>query len=168
MIARTLGELAAELDGEMVGDASIVIRGVAGIREATPGDVTFLANARYENYLDETRASAVICSREPRVSPVPLVKVDNPYLAFQRAVRVFRPDPYRPAAGVHPTAVVAPDAVLGAGISIGPWCVVERGATIGDRTVLMAGCYLGALASVGADTLVYPHVVIREECVVGS
>ena len=76
----------------MVGDDSTVVRGVAGIREALPGDITFIANSRYDGYLVETRASAVICSREPRESRMPLLLVDNPYLAFQRVVRIFRPD----------------------------------------------------------------------------
>ena len=61
MSARTLAELAVELGGVVVGDGSTVIRGVAGIREAQPGDITFIANARYDSYLLETRASAVIC-----------------------------------------------------------------------------------------------------------
>src|SRR5437867_6534633 len=101
MITRTLASLAAELNGDVVGDGSIVIRGVAGIREALPGDLTFIANSRYDAYLDETRASAVICSREPRVCGVSLLRVDNPYLAFQRVVRIFRPQQYRPEPGIH-------------------------------------------------------------------
>ena len=112
MPTRTLGELAEHLQGTVVGDASIEIHGVAGIREAMPGDITFLANARYDTYLLDTRASAVICSREPRQSPVPLLQVDNPYLAFQRLVGLFRPERNRQAPGVHPTAVVAPDGTL--------------------------------------------------------
>ncbi len=168
MITRTLAELAAELGGEVDGDGATVIRGVAGIREAQPGDITFLANSRYDTYLAETRASAVICSREPRSAPLPLLHVDNPYLAFQRAVRVFRPDAFRPAPGVHPTAVVDPGVRIGEGVSIGPHCVVERGATIGERTVIMAGCYVGPAARIGDDNLIYPRVVLREECVVGS
>jgi UDP-3-O-[3-hydroxymyristoyl] glucosamine N-acyltransferase len=64
--------------------------------------------------------------------------------------------------------VVAPDAVVGAQVSIGAHCVVERGARVGDRAVLMPGSYVGALAAVGDDTFLYPNVVIREECVVGA
>jgi UDP-3-O-[3-hydroxymyristoyl] glucosamine N-acyltransferase len=145
-----------------------VIRGVAGIREALPGDVTFLANARYESHLTETRASAVICDRQPRECSIPMLQVDNPYLAFQQAVRVFRPDLYRPAPGVHPTAVIAPDATLGEDVSIGPYCVVESGARLGTRTVVMAGGYIGGRAEVGEGSFLYPRVVIREECVVGA
>jgi len=168
MIERTLGELAAELGGVVVGDASVVIRGVAGIREALPGDVTFLANARYDAYLEETRASAVICSRGTRATRVPLVQVDNPYVAFQRAVLVFRPDPYRPPPGIHPTAVIAADASIGREVSIGPWCVIEPGAVIGDRAIVMAQCYVGARAAIREDTLLYPHVTVREECTIGA
>ena len=168
MITRTLTELAAELGGVVVGDGSIVIRGIAGIREAQPGDITFLANARYASHLAETRASAVICNREPRVAPVPLLQVDNPYLAFTRLVRIFRPESFKPPAGVHPTAVIAPGAVLGTGVSIGPNCVIESGASVGDRTVLMANCYLGSQAAIGPDGLVYPRVTVREECVIGA
>jgi len=168
MITKTLAELAVELGGAVVGDGSTVIRGVAGIREALPGDVTFLANPRYESHLAETRASAVICDRQPRECAIPLLQVDNPYLAFQKAVRVFRPDLYRPAPGVHPSAVVAPDAVLGEGVSIGPHCVVESGARVGARAVVMAGGYVGAKAAIGEDTYLYPRVTVREECVIGE
>ena len=168
MIVRTLAELAAELEGEVVGDGSTLIKGVAGIREALPGDITFLANARYEAYVTETRASAVICTREPRFAAIPLLQVDNPYLAFQRAVRVFRPDPYRAPAGVHPTAVVSPEAMLGEGVSIGAHCVVEAGARIGARVVLLPGCYVGPHAAIGDDSFLYVNVVVREECVIGT
>jgi UDP-3-O-[3-hydroxymyristoyl] glucosamine N-acyltransferase len=167
MTTRTLAELAAVLGGEVVGDGTTVIRGVAGIREAMPGDITFLANARYESHLLETRASAVICSREPRHAPMPLLQVDNPYLAFQRVVRVFRPEVHRPEPGVHPSAVVSPAAILGAGVSVGPNCVIEAGARIGDRVVLMPGCYVGAAVEIGDDSFFYPGVTVREECVIG-
>lgn len=97
MVTRTLAEIAAELGGNVVGDGATVIRGVAGIREAVPGDITFIANSRYDGYLNETRASAVICSREPRPSAIPLLQVDNPYLAFQRAVKIFGPKSCAPS-----------------------------------------------------------------------
>ena len=116
MQTRTLAELAQELGGTVVGDPATVIRGVAGIREAQPGEITFLANSRYEGYLGETRASAIICDRSAREAHLPLLQVDHPYLAFQKAVRLFRPELYQPLPGVHPTAVVSPAATLGEGV----------------------------------------------------
>ncbi len=168
MNTRTLAELAIELGGTIVGDGSIVIRGVAGIREAQAGDLTFLANSRYENYIAETQASAIICDRAPRTANVPLLQVDHPYLAFQKAVRLFRPELYQPLPGVHPTAVVSPAAHIGEGASIGPHCTVEPGARIGAKSVLMAGCYVGVQATVGDGCLFYPRVTVREECVIGE
>ena len=168
MTTRTVAELAELLGGTVVGDGATTIQGVAGIREAQRGDVTFLANARYDSHLFETRASAVICSREQREAPIPLIQVENPYLAFQRIVRVFRPDPYRPAPGIHPAATVAEDAVIGEGATIGPYCVVERGARIGARTVLLARCYVGVGSTIGEDGFFYPQVTVREDCHVGA
>jgi UDP-3-O-[3-hydroxymyristoyl] glucosamine N-acyltransferase len=168
MVEKTLGELAAAVGGHLVGDPSLPIRGVAGIREAQPGDITFLANSRYERYLAETRASAVLCGEGTSPQRAALVLVANPYLAFQKIVSLLRPDAYRPAPGVHATAVVSPSARLGKGASVGPWCVVEDAAVIGDRSVIMAGCYVGHQSRIGADTLLYPRVVVREECEIGS
>ena len=168
MSTRTLAELARELGAELVGDGSVQIEGVAGIKEAQPGDITFIANSRYDSYLDETRASAVICLRGTRNAAVPLLLVENPYLAFQRVVRIFRPDAYRPEPGVHPTAVIAPGVTLGAEVSIGPWCVIEKGAQIGDRVVIMAGGYVGHSVRIGEDSFLFPHVTVREECLIGA
>jgi UDP-3-O-[3-hydroxymyristoyl] glucosamine N-acyltransferase len=164
----TLDALAVELGGVVVGDGKTAIRGVAGIREAQPGDITFLANSRYDGYLLETQASAVICSREHDKAPLPLLQVDNPYLAFQMVVRLMRPELARPLAGVHPTAVVSPAASVAEGVSIGAHCVVEAGASIGARTVLMPGCFVGVQVRIGEDTMLYPRVTVREECVIGS
>jgi len=168
MVTRTLKELAAALNGHLLGDESIEIRDVAGIREALPGDLTFIANSRYDAYLEETKASAVICARDTRQTSVPLILVDNPYLAFQLAVRIFRPDRDRPQPGIHPTAVVASDAKLGEGVSIGPWSVIESGAQLGARVVVGAHGYVGPRAEIGDDTSLYPRVTIREECVLGA
>jgi len=165
---RTLSELAEALGGTVIGDGTLMIRGVAGIREAQAGDITFLANTRYEGYLAETRATAVICDRQPRHATVTLLQVDHPYLAFQKAVRLFRPELYQPLPGVHPSAVVSPAAHIGDGASVGPHCTVEPGARIGANSVLMAGCYVGVQATIGEGSLLYPRVVVREECVVGD
>jgi UDP-3-O-[3-hydroxymyristoyl] glucosamine N-acyltransferase len=168
MSTRMLSELAKELEADLVGDGATVIGGVAGIREALPGDITFIANSRYDAYLEETRASAVICSREPREARIPLLLVDNPYLAFQRVVRIFRPDHDRPAPGVHETAVVSPQASLGKDVSIGPQCVIGAGARLGDRVVVMAGAYVGPRVQIGDDCVLHPRVIVREDCVIGA
>src|SRR5437867_1704125 len=106
MTTRRLADLAQELGGHVVGNDSQTIHGVAGIREARPGDLTFLANPRYETYLSQTRASAVLVSEpRPNLDLAQIVHA-NPYLAFLKAVKLFRQERPRPAPGIHPSAVI--------------------------------------------------------------
>jgi UDP-3-O-[3-hydroxymyristoyl] glucosamine N-acyltransferase len=164
----TLEAVARAIDGTVVGDGSIEIVGVAGIREAREGELTFLANPRYEAYLDQTRASAIIVAENHRNVGKPLIQNANPYLAFLKAVRLFQGDGPRPAPGPHPSSVVAPDAVLDPTASVGPCAVVEAGATIGARSIVQAGCYVGAGARIGEDVLLYPNVTVRDGCEIGN
>ena len=164
----TLETVAKAIDGEVIGDGSIEITGVAGIREAREGELTFLANPRYESYLDETRASAIIVAENHRVTDKTLVRNPNPYLAFLKAVCFFQGDEARPEPGIHPTAVVAPGTDIDASASIGPHVVLEAGARVGAMARIDAGCYLGAGSSVGSQTRLYPNVTLREGCALGD
>ena len=164
----SLGELARILEGQVVGDPTIRISNVAGIREARTGDLTFLANDRYASYITETLASAILV-REARagVAVNQLVHA-NPYLAYLKAVQIFRGDPVRPEAGVHPTAQVDATARVSSDASIGPHVVVEAGATVEAGAILMANVYVGHRARIGAKSHLYPNVVVREECEIGE
>ncbi|TMQ66643.1 MAG: hypothetical protein E6K79_01605 [Candidatus Eisenbacteria bacterium] len=106
----TLDTVAKAIDGLVVGDGTVEITGVAGIRKKKEGDLTFLANPKYEPYLACTHASAIIVAENHRNVAKPLIQNPNPYLAFLKAVRFFQGDEERPAQGVHATAVVAKDA----------------------------------------------------------
>jgi UDP-3-O-[3-hydroxymyristoyl] glucosamine N-acyltransferase len=164
----TLDAVAKAIDGTVVGDGTVEITGVAGIREAREGELTFLANPRYEPYLDQTQASAVIVAENHKNCGKPLIQNANPYLAFLKAVRFFQGEGPRPAPGPHPSAVVAAGAVLDPSASVGPCAVVEAGAVIGPRSIVQAGCYVGAGARIGADCLLYPNVTLRETCEIGD
>jgi UDP-3-O-[3-hydroxymyristoyl] glucosamine N-acyltransferase len=168
MPTHSLAELARLLDARLIGDPDVEITGVAGVREAGTGDLTFLVNPRYEIYLATTRASAVLLS-EPRIGTHMAQLISpEPYFAFLAAVKIFRQERPRPAIGVHPAAVVGPGVTLGKDVSIGPCAVVEEGATLGDGAVVMAHSYVGHRARLGADAFLYPHVVVREDCVLGD
>jgi UDP-3-O-[3-hydroxymyristoyl] glucosamine N-acyltransferase len=164
----TLEAVAKAIDGTVVGDGSVEITGVAGIREAREGDLTFLANPRYESYLDVTQASAIIVSKNHRNIGKPMIQNPNPYLAFLKAIRLFAGEAERPCAGVHPTAVVSEEAYVAQDASIGPYVVIERGVSIGARAIVHAGCYVGARTRLGDEVLLYPNVTVREECVLGD
>jgi len=165
----TAAEIAAAIGGRVDGDGTVVVRGVAGIREAGPEDASFVAGRRYLRHAADTRAAVVLVPEDwDGECPATLIRVRNPEAAFSRVAEMFAPPPIVPPPGVHPTALVAEDARLGEGVSIGPYVVVEPGARIGDRTTLMAFCYVGHESEVGEDCRLYPHVSLRERVRIGN
>jgi len=161
-----LRDLAARLGCRLEGDGDIEIGRVAGIHDAGPGDLTFVANPKYEKALPGTRASAVILAGSAAAAPCAVLRSDEPYLAFARAVAVFAPDE-RPAAGVHPLTAVASDVTIGADVSIGPFVAVGAGASIGHRTVIYPNVTIGPGARIGDDCVIHANVSIRERVVLG-
>ncbi len=107
-----LAEIAQRLDCELQGDGAIEISGVRGIDEAGPGELTFVANAKYLAKLPTTMAAAVILAPDIPVVALPSLRTSNPYFAFARALELFYP-PYTPPEGIHPTAVIASSAKIG-------------------------------------------------------
>jgi UDP-3-O-[3-hydroxymyristoyl] glucosamine N-acyltransferase len=159
----TVAEIARRLRARFEGDGAATVRGVAGLREAGPGDIAFFANPRSASYLRLTRAPAVVVAPDCEARcKAALIRVPEPDAAFQQIAVWFAPEPVPPAPGVHPCAVVDPQARLGAGLSIGPHAVIEAGAAIGDRCVIGAGCYVGHGVTIGEDSRLYPHVSLRE------
>jgi len=161
-----LAELAARLGCELRGDGEVEVTGVAGIEQAGPGDVTFLANPRYAAHLRTTRAAAVILGREQEAG-LPCLVSENPYLAFARAVALVRP-PSRPLPGVHPSAQVHPTAVLGPDVHVGALAVVGPGARVGARSALHPHVVLYEGVEVGEDCVLHSGVQVREGCRLGN
>jgi UDP-3-O-[3-hydroxymyristoyl] glucosamine N-acyltransferase len=100
-------------------------------------------------------------------APCPVLRTANPYLAFARATGLLFPAE-RPPAGVHPTAIVAADAVVGEGVSIGPYAVIEAGVDIGARTIIHAHVVVGRQVVLGPDCVLHARVSIRERVVIGA
>jgi len=163
-----LGELAHRLGGCLHGDPEVEITGVAGIREAGEGDLTFLANPRFEREAEHTRAAAILVAANHQRLSRPVIELANPYLGFLEAVKMLRPAVPPIPSGVHPSAILGFGVKLGASVSIGAHTVIEAGVSIGDRTVISPLVYVGRGSRIGADGLVYPGVVIREDCALGD
>lgn len=162
-----LRELAERLGCRLEGDGDVEILRVAAIEDAGAGDVTFVANPRYAAAVASTRASAVIARDEVPAAACAMLRTDEPYLAFARAVGLFAP-PARPAAGVHALAFVAAGVQLGRDVSIGPFVAIGEGARIGDRTVIHPNVTIGEGASLGDDCVIHSNVAIRERVTIGS
>jgi UDP-3-O-[3-hydroxymyristoyl] glucosamine N-acyltransferase len=161
-----LRELAERLECRLEGDGEAEIARVAGIQDAGPGDITFLANPKYEKTLPSTRASAVILRDGIGGAPCAVLRARDPYLAFARAVGIFAPAS-RPPAGVHPLAALGRDVQVGDGASIGPFVSIGDGATVGERTVIFPNTTIGPGATIGHDCVIHAGVSIRERVRVG-
>jgi UDP-3-O-[3-hydroxymyristoyl] glucosamine N-acyltransferase len=163
----TLDDLARLVGGTVHGDGKTVIRAVNGIREAGPGEITFLANSKYLPLLASTKASAVILA-DGTPAPIPALSVRNPDLAFAKVAEHLSGGAQRPPAGIHASAVVSKTATIGRNVTVGAGTVIEDGASVADNAVVHAQVYVGRDAVVGPDALIYPQVVIREKCRIGA
>ena len=150
MTSHTLAELAARVGGEVTGDGTVRVDGVAPLHEAGDSHLSFFANRKYRKDFEASRAAAVVVEPEADVPPGRTVlRVKNAYLAFAKISTIFHP-PRESLPQVMPLACVGP------------------GAEIGARTILFPGVHVADGARVGDDCVLYHNVVVRERCALGS
>lgn len=159
-----LGEIAEALDARLYGDAELRIAQLAPLETAGPDALSFLSNPRYQQQLSDSQAACVIVAPamvELAQARGAYMVAADPYVCFARATQFWkrRHAPAR-VAGIHPSAVVSPEAVVHPTATIGPLCVVESGAQVGADTVLRARVMLGEDCSIGARCIVHSGVVI--------
>jgi UDP-3-O-[3-hydroxymyristoyl] glucosamine N-acyltransferase len=164
----TLGELAALLEVELRGESTQQIDGLASLKSATAGKLSFLSNPRYVHQLAGSKASAVIidpafsesCSCAQLLSK-------NPYVTYAKASHLFATERGQEL-GVHETACVHPSAVLGEQVNIGPYAVIGANVSIGARTTIGSGCHIGARSSVGEDGTLFANVSLYHDVHIGD
>lgn len=163
-----LAKLAAALGTRLEnGSPEIEITGVAGIKEAGPGELAFVANPKYAAAAKKTKASVVIVAEDSAAIPTAMLRSKNPYLDFARAIALFhRPAAYEP--GIHKTAVVHPSAKIGPGAHIGPYVVIDQEVEIGADAVLLAHVVIYQGARIGDKFFAHAHSVVRENCRIGN
>ncbi len=159
--------MAERLECRLEGDGTLEILALRPPEEAGPSDLTFVADAGHFAALAGSAAGALLLGEKLPAADRPALRARNPQLCFARALALFHPLPAMPP-GIHPTAVVAPDAVIEGGASVGPLCVVEGGCRIGAGSVLVAQVYVGAGVRIGRDCRIYPQVVLQEGVLVGD
>ena len=166
--AYTLEEVAELVGGKLVAGHPVSISGVAGIEAAGPHDITFYESTRLLLQLKASAAGAVLVSSPVEGVNAAQIQVDGrPYLKFIELVYAFHPTP-RPPRGVHPGAVIDPEAILGPDVSVGPLAVIERGARIGARTIIGPQVFIGAGAEIGEDCQFLARAVVRGSCRLGN
>ncbi|WP_296178546.1 UDP-3-O-(3-hydroxymyristoyl)glucosamine N-acyltransferase [Pseudomonas sp. UBA1879] len=164
----TLGHLAEFLGATLRGPADKEITGLATLQEAGPGQVSFLANPQYRKFLATSHAAAVLLKpADAEGYAGDALLIADPYLAYARISHLFDPKP-KAAAGIHPTAIVAQDAVVDPSASVGPYVVIESGARIAAGVTLGAHCFIGARSVIGEGGWLAPRVTLYHDVRIGQ
>lgn len=155
-----LSVIANSIGAELKGNGDCLISHISTLETASEGDITFLSNARYRKFLKSTQASAVIVSpRDSQNCPVDCLIIDDPYLGYARTAALLSPR-VAMKAGIHPSAVVSPDASIDESAWIGAQCVVEAGVIVGANSIIGSGCILEEDVIIGEDCHLVGHVTI--------
>jgi UDP-3-O-[3-hydroxymyristoyl] glucosamine N-acyltransferase len=162
-----LSQLAETLGATLHGDGSAEITGVAGIEQAVAGQVTFVANKKYNSLAKTTAASAVLVEQDFPEIATPTLRIADPYLAFAKTIELFYQPPVAPP-GIHPTAVIAPTATIGERASIGAYVVIGDHCVVGDDAVIHPHVVLYPHVRAGNRLLAHAHSIVREHCILGD
>jgi len=165
----TLLQLAKLTDTQVMGDPLASIKGVADLESAQEGHISFFANRRYLEAMKKSRATALIIDQDtPIEEGKNYLIATHPTEAFQKVLKIFfgerSPLLFE---GIHPTAVIAPDSQIGAGVRIGPHAVIDSGCIIGDETIISAGVLIGPHVTIGTHCLLHSGVIVREYSQIG-
>jgi UDP-3-O-[3-hydroxymyristoyl] glucosamine N-acyltransferase len=163
-----LSALASALDLRLEnGSPDTEITRLNAIEQAGPGELTFVSNPKYAAAARSTKASAVIVGEDFPAIPAAMLRANDPYLSFARALALFhQPLRYKPS--VHPTAVVHASARIGANPHIGPYVVIDENVEIGANAALLAHVVIYRGAKIGDNFLAHAHAVVRENCRIGN
>lgn len=161
-------DVARMLNGNLEGDSDIAISGIAKIEDARPGEITFLANPKYERFLETTEASVVLVSVNQKVSGRTVIRVPDPYRAFAKLLTVFHPPETPLNVGVHPTVTVGERVEIGTGHRIGALVVIGDDCTFGDNVTIYPGTVIGCHVTIGDNTTLRAGLSIRSGVRIGS
>lgn len=166
----TAKQIAEYLQGEVEGDINASVQTFAKIEEGMEGAISFLANAKYEHYIYETKSTIVLVNRDFKPEhPITatLIRVDNAYESIARLLTLYQQTVAK-RSGIHPTACVAESAVVGEGCYIGPFAYIGEQVTVGNGTQIYAHAVIEERAKIGCDCIVYPNVSVYHDCVIGN
>jgi UDP-3-O-[3-hydroxymyristoyl] glucosamine N-acyltransferase len=175
-VPNTIQQLAALVQGQVVGAGDGVVQNARPVQEAAPGDISFIENEHNLRHLKDCKAAAVVASAallskiEPflagRSSPLTLILVKEALPAFVAIAQHLQGETKQPPHGIDPKASVSA-AEVGSDPSIFPFAVVGEGTRIGARCQIHSGAVVGRNCRLGDDVILYPNVVLYDNTVVG-
>lgn len=165
---KTVKELADHVGGRVVGDGSLLIRGAATLSEAGEGDLSFLANPRYEKEMRKSAATAIVIGEGIEPDNRTYIVCKDPYFAFMQIVVLIHGHREHQSTGISPRASVAPTAQVGKDVDIHDFVSISDEAVIGDHTIIYPNCVVGPGSKIGKNCVLYPNVTIYDGCTIGD
>lgn len=162
----TLGFLARLVSGQLIGDSEQIVRGAASVGEAGPEQITFASDAAAIAAAQQSKAGAVIVPNDAPDVGRPMIRVDNPRLAFAMVLEQFAP-PVETPTTIDETARIAGDVILGRGTVVGAYAVIGPGTRLGENVCIHPGVYIGRNVTVGDETIMYPGVIVLDRVTIG-
>ena len=162
----TAAQIAKQLRGEVLGDSSVELTGLAPADCARVGDLTFAEKETYFSAAEQSPATAILVAGAFTSSKKVLIRVPNARIAVARVLPLFFP-PQKHPQGIHPSAVIDPSAQIEGTAHVGPHCVVGAGVRLGARSVLMGGNQIGRNCQISEDVCLHPNVVVYANSQIG-
>lgn len=166
-ITKTLSELAALVEGELVGDPDLSICGLNDVALAGKGEITFLAQAKFADQLAATNASAVIIPADLEDITLPAIRVKNPYLASALIHTLFYKRPV-PEPGIHSQALIGNDCLIASSASVSAMAVLGDRVKVGENAIIESGVVIGDDVVIGDNAVLEANSVVRFGCKIGK
>ena len=167
----TVDQIAQLIQGTVDGDGSASISAFNKIEEGVPGSISFLANPKYESYLYQSKATAIIVANDLVLKEKPLatlIKVQDPYAAFTILLQKYQEFTSVKETGIQQPSFIAASAKIGSNIYLGTFSSIGTDTQIGDNTYIAAHVTIGNKVKIGNDCIIYPGVVIYNDTVIGD
>jgi UDP-3-O-[3-hydroxymyristoyl] glucosamine N-acyltransferase len=173
----SLAEIAEIVGGEVRGDESVRVSGLATLQGAEAEQLSFLANPAYEKHLAATKAAAVIVNdKSLDKCPTNAIIHENPYLAYAKLSHLWDKSALnnQNSFSIHPSAVISDSATIhdrvniAAGVVVGENVVIDSGTMIGANTVIGDDCLIGSNTQIAANVTLYHGVILGNDCIIHS
>ena len=171
MLEFSAQQIAMMIHGQIEGDASVTVHNFGKIEEATAGQISFLANPKYESYLYTTSASIVIIGAQQQLKEkikATIIRVPDAYAAFATLLTKYQELKTQQLEGIQSPSFIAPSAKIGANHFIAAFAYINEGATLGEHVKIFPNVVIGENVKIGNHVTIYPGVVVYADCVIGN
>ena len=167
----TAAQIAILLNGKVEGNAEVTVSSFGKIEEAEDGQLTFLANPKYEDYLYSTNASIAIVNEgyELRTTVKPtLIRVKDAYSAFAQLLSKYQEMATQQLKGIQQPSYIASSAKLADDVYVGAFAYIGDGVKIGEGSKIFPHTFIGDNVVIGKNCIIHPSVKIYHDCVLGN